>query len=242
MAAATGRHARVGQHTRLFELGDLVEPRPVAGRLRPATLDEQPLVASWYDAFMVDADEQAGREPGESPHESPTEDDMRRRIDGGRVFVWVDDVRAAGPRDRREPAVVRRLADRARSTRRASSAVAATPAPPSHAVSMLLRDSGERPACSPTRPTRRRTRSTRRSATGGSSTWRISAWSDGSIEWSRHERRPGHPRSSDPVSPRPSPRPRTRCCRAGRRRGSSRRSTGSAPSPSCSATRSAPTR
>src|SRR5207342_1081045 len=52
MAAATGKRARVGQHTRLFELGDLVEPRPVAGRLRPVTLDEQPLVASWYDAFM----------------------------------------------------------------------------------------------------------------------------------------------------------------------------------------------
>ena len=91
MAAATGKQARVGQHTRLFELGDLVEPRPVAGRLRPATLDEQALVASWYDAFMADADEQAGREPGESPHESPTEDEMSRRITSGRVFVWVDD-------------------------------------------------------------------------------------------------------------------------------------------------------
>ena len=47
---------------------------------------------------------------------------------------------------------------------------------------------------------------------------------------------------SDPVSPRPSPRSRTPCCPAGRRPGSSRRSTGSGRSPSCSATRSAPTR
>ena len=69
------RQARVGQHTRLFELGDLVEPRPVpAGCARPRS-DERRWSLSWYDAFMADADEQAGREPGESPHESP---DRRR--------------------------------------------------------------------------------------------------------------------------------------------------------------------
>jgi len=90
MAAATGKTARVGQHTRLFELGDLVEPRPVPGRLRPATLEERDLVASWYDAFMADADEQAGREPGESPHELPTDEELGRRIETGRIFVWVD--------------------------------------------------------------------------------------------------------------------------------------------------------
>jgi GNAT superfamily N-acetyltransferase len=90
MAAATGKTARVGQHTRLFELGELVEPRAVAGRLRPATSAEQGLVASWYLAFMADADEQAGREPGESPHESPSDEELARRIGSGRVFVWVD--------------------------------------------------------------------------------------------------------------------------------------------------------
>jgi RimJ/RimL family protein N-acetyltransferase len=90
MAAHTGGSVRVGQHTRLFELGDLVEPEPVEGRLRPATLDERDLVLAWYDAFMADADEQAGREPGESPHESPTPEAMMRRIEGGRIFVWED--------------------------------------------------------------------------------------------------------------------------------------------------------
>jgi GNAT superfamily N-acetyltransferase len=90
MAARTGGSVRVGQHTRLFELGDLVEPEPAAGRLRPATLDELEVVLGWYDAFMVDADEQAGREPGESPHESPTPEAMTRRIEGGRIFVWED--------------------------------------------------------------------------------------------------------------------------------------------------------
>jgi GNAT superfamily N-acetyltransferase len=88
MARATGGRARIGQHTRLFELGHLVEPVAVPGRLRPARVEEQDLVTSWYDAFMVDADEQAGRAPGSTPHESPTPEEMRRRIEAGQVFVW----------------------------------------------------------------------------------------------------------------------------------------------------------
>jgi predicted GNAT family acetyltransferase len=91
MARSTGGHVRVAVHTRLFELGDLVEPRPVPGRLRPARLDEHDLVASWYDAFMADADEQAGREPGASDHESPTPDELARKIGTGRVYLWVDE-------------------------------------------------------------------------------------------------------------------------------------------------------
>jgi GNAT superfamily N-acetyltransferase len=90
MAAHTGGTTRIGQHTRLFELGDLVQPDPVAGRLRPALPEEQPLILSWYAAFMADADEQAGREPGETPHEIPTPEAMARRIEGGRIFVWED--------------------------------------------------------------------------------------------------------------------------------------------------------
>ena len=88
MARATGKRATVGQHTRLFELGQLKEPRETPGRLRPARLEEQDLVTSWYDAFMADADEQAGRAPGSSPHESPTPDEMRHRIETGQIFVW----------------------------------------------------------------------------------------------------------------------------------------------------------
>jgi hypothetical protein len=88
MADATGRHASVAQHTRLFELGPLKEPAEVPGQLRPARVEEQDLVRSWYDAFMVDADEQAGRAPGSSPHEAPADDEMRRRIETGQIFVW----------------------------------------------------------------------------------------------------------------------------------------------------------
>lgn len=144
MAAATGKTARVGQHTRLFELGDLVEPRPVPGRLRPATLEERDLVASWYDAFMADADEQAGREPGESPHELPTDEELGRRIETGRIFVWVDqddlpvNVTAATPPSygvSRIGPVYTPKEQRGRGY--ASAAV--------YAVSALLRQSGERP-------------------------------------------------------------------------------------------------
>ena len=93
MAAATGRTARVGQHTRLFELGELRSRRPCLERCgRPPW--EQDLVASWYEAFMADADEQAGRSRGSRRTRRPTDDELRRRIDTGRVFVWAgeDDV------------------------------------------------------------------------------------------------------------------------------------------------------
>jgi len=88
MASATDKQARVGQHTRLFELRELKEPAEVPGHLRSATVDEQDIVAAWYDAFMVDADEQAGRPSGSSPHEAVAPDEMRRRIESGQVFVW----------------------------------------------------------------------------------------------------------------------------------------------------------
>jgi hypothetical protein len=88
MAIALGRTAEVERHTRLFELGELKEPAAVRGRLRQARLDEQSLVSSWYDAFMDDADEQAGRAAGSSAHEAPEPDEMQRRIETGQIFVW----------------------------------------------------------------------------------------------------------------------------------------------------------
>jgi GNAT superfamily N-acetyltransferase len=88
MAKGLGRTVEVERHTRLFELGLLQEPAEVPGRLRHARLEEQRLVASWYDAFMDDADEQAGRAPGSSAHEAPEPDEMRRRIETGQISVW----------------------------------------------------------------------------------------------------------------------------------------------------------
>jgi hypothetical protein len=80
VAARRGGSAEAYVHTRLFELGRLIEPPPVEGRLRPARPDEESLVLRWYDAFMVDADEQAGRSPGTGAHEAPEADVVRRNI------------------------------------------------------------------------------------------------------------------------------------------------------------------
>lgn len=90
-ARLAGASVAVGQHTRLFELADLVEPVAVPGRLRSATRDDLEVATAWFDAFMRDADEQAGREPGSSAHEAPDEADMLRRIERRRIWLWEDE-------------------------------------------------------------------------------------------------------------------------------------------------------
>jgi len=90
VAARRGGLAEVALHMRLFELDRLVEPPPVEGRLRRAQSDEEALVMRWYDAFMVDADEQAGRPAGTSAHEAPEAGVVRRNIQEGRILVWED--------------------------------------------------------------------------------------------------------------------------------------------------------
>jgi predicted GNAT family acetyltransferase len=90
-ARLTGGSVAVAQHTRLFELGDLVEPGPVAGRLRAAREADLELAVEWFSQFMADADEQAGRPRGSSAHETPGSDDIRRRIDQGCLWFWVDE-------------------------------------------------------------------------------------------------------------------------------------------------------
>jgi hypothetical protein len=94
-ARLTGGRVQVAQHTRLFELGELIVPRPVPGRLRAAAEADLDLAIEWFEAFMADADEQAGRTRGSSSHETPSADDMLRRIATGRVWFWLD---AAGER------------------------------------------------------------------------------------------------------------------------------------------------
>jgi GNAT superfamily N-acetyltransferase len=87
-ARLQGATARVWEHTRLFELGELVEPAPVAGRLRPATTDDTELCLSWFLAFAADAAEQAGRSEEDGHEEYHTREDMLDRIAGGRVWLW----------------------------------------------------------------------------------------------------------------------------------------------------------
>jgi len=91
IAQRVGREVSVSMHTRLFELGTLVDPAPVRGRLRPAYDDEAPLALEWFQQFHVDADEQAGHEGHAGRAEGASLDDVRARIRQGRLWVWVDD-------------------------------------------------------------------------------------------------------------------------------------------------------
>ena len=94
IAERTGGEVTVSMHTRLFELGTLVDPAPARGRLRPAYDDEAPLALEWFRRFHLDADEQAGH-PADGGHadrgEAASMDDVRDRIRRGRVWMWVDD-------------------------------------------------------------------------------------------------------------------------------------------------------
>ena len=89
--ALAGGRIEVAAHTRLHELGELVTAAPVSGLLVTATETDLPLAMAWFEAFMGDADEQAGRPRGSSAHEAPDEDEMLRRLRAGTVWFWVDE-------------------------------------------------------------------------------------------------------------------------------------------------------
>ncbi len=91
LARLQGDTVEVAQHTRLFELGDLVPPVGVPGTLREATLDDFDLAKEWVDRFMYDADVQAGRDPAAHGREEIEPEDLRRRIEGGTYWFWLDE-------------------------------------------------------------------------------------------------------------------------------------------------------
>ena len=91
LARLQGDRVEVAQHTRLFELGELVTPSGVPGSLRLATLDDFDLAKEWVDRFMVDADEQAGRDPAAHGREVIEPEDLRQRIERGTYWFWVDE-------------------------------------------------------------------------------------------------------------------------------------------------------
>ena len=87
-ARLQGATAEVWEHTRLFELGDLVEPAPVPGRLRAAGPEDLELCLAWFEAFFDDAAEQAGR-AGDGPREDYiTNEEMLERFEAGRIWLW----------------------------------------------------------------------------------------------------------------------------------------------------------
>lgn len=90
-ARLRGTTTTIDKHTRLFELAELAPPPLPAGRLRPARDEEAELCLAWFRAFHVEADEQAGREPDPAMGEHFRLEDIRERIDGGRIVMWADD-------------------------------------------------------------------------------------------------------------------------------------------------------
>ncbi|HEY7042439.1 MAG TPA: GNAT family N-acetyltransferase [Nocardioidaceae bacterium] len=90
LARLRNSRVTVAQHTRLHELGRLVPPQSVPGRLVTATDDDVEAAMEWYAAFMGDADEQAGRPRGSSAEHIPDEPEMLRKIRAGRLWFWLD--------------------------------------------------------------------------------------------------------------------------------------------------------
>lgn len=82
-------HVRV--RTRLFEARTVTRPARPDGRLRPATLDDLPLVLDWKRAFHHDSETQGGREPG--PGWTPDEATSRAEIERGAIHLWEVDGR-----------------------------------------------------------------------------------------------------------------------------------------------------
>ncbi|MEO6512977.1 MAG: GNAT family N-acetyltransferase [Nocardioides sp.] len=91
LARLQGDVVEVAQHTRLFELGDLVAPVAVPGRLRLATIDDLDLAKEWVDRFMHDADVQAGRDPAAHGREEIAPEDLRARIEQDTYWFWLDE-------------------------------------------------------------------------------------------------------------------------------------------------------
>ena len=90
-ARLVGGATSVHEHTRLFELGDLLPPAPVPGRLRQAEEADADLSLAWFQAFDRAAAEQAGRpDPGGSMGYLD-EDGIRARIAAGLVWLWEDE-------------------------------------------------------------------------------------------------------------------------------------------------------
>lgn len=91
LARLGGGRVQVSRHTRLHELGELVLPAPVPGRLVAATEGDVELATEWFRAFTGDADEQAGRPRGASAHEIPDRREMLRRLRASQLWFWVDE-------------------------------------------------------------------------------------------------------------------------------------------------------
>ena len=87
-ARLTGGEVVTEKATRLWEATSVEVPSAPEGRLRRATEDDAELVLSWFEAFHVEADEQAGREPDPTSGEHNTLDSVLVRIREGVEWLW----------------------------------------------------------------------------------------------------------------------------------------------------------
>jgi len=91
LARLAGGRVDVAHRTRLHELRALVHPPAVPGGLRLATEDDVALATEWFEAFLDDADEQAGRQRGSGGNQVPGPAEVLGRIRSRHIWFWVDE-------------------------------------------------------------------------------------------------------------------------------------------------------
>jgi RimJ/RimL family protein N-acetyltransferase len=89
-AGCWSRSARIGRHSRLFELGTLRPPVGVAGTLRAVRPDEEDLAYAMLSNFDAEAAAQAGLSGRRSAFDIER-DGIRRKIDDGVLWAWQRD-------------------------------------------------------------------------------------------------------------------------------------------------------
>ena len=88
---AGGGAASVHEHTRLFELGDLVEPAAGAGPAAAGGRADAALALRWFRGLRGRR-RRAGRPRGRGRRgATSSEDEMRERIAAGRIWLWEDE-------------------------------------------------------------------------------------------------------------------------------------------------------
>ena len=83
--AKTGQRAHVQMAERIYRLSRVIPPRPVAGRMRAATLADLERVASWFRAFVLES------QPWFDDSPAAARANAERWIRSGLFRVWEDD-------------------------------------------------------------------------------------------------------------------------------------------------------
>jgi predicted GNAT family acetyltransferase len=81
----TGLPRRLRMAQGVYALRSVQAPRPVDGRMRPATAEDRDLLVDWFDAFVVES------VPADAPHQDGAAAvDLRLTSGGGGFAVWED--------------------------------------------------------------------------------------------------------------------------------------------------------